>query len=470
MSTKFELLVDGARFGGWKSIRVTRGLERATADFDLTVSEWRFAQSTGASDADKSGSAVPEDWQILPGSECEVYVDDELLLTGYTDAYRPSFGADAHDVQLTGRSKTADFVDSSVTLDGGQLTGMTVLEIAKLLAEPFGIEVIAETTSDAKVGDTDLQLEPEPEVQCQPSETCFDLVERLARLQELLITDNPEGQLVLTRAGSLRAFDGLVQGDNVLTGTANLDDAKRFSDYIVKAQRPGNRTHDKKWAQGNDPWADFNRSDDADEIRTSWRDWRLRLLHANAQRDAERDALRRAAAPRDGDDEEDEDGAVDTGTGGGTDTETDRGADVINQIVGTAKDPGVSRYRPKVIVAEAQADDGAAQKRADWEMRRRIAKATEATISVVGWRQSNGELWRPNMMVSVDAPWLSLDRELLISAVEYSYGNDGEVATLTLTLPDAFLPEKWRKSKKKKGGKGGGKGKAGAAAAWADFQ
>jgi prophage tail gpP-like protein len=112
-----------------------------------------------------------------------------------------------------------------------------------------------------------------------------------------------------------------------------------------------------------------------------------------------------------------------------------------------------------VIVAEAQSDDGLSEKRADWEVRRRIAEGTKATITINGWKQADGgELWQTNQMVPVEAPWLGkLDRELVISEITYSYDEGGEKTTLQLTLPDAFLPDKKRKTKKAKAaGAGGG--------------
>ena len=87
-------------------MRVTRGLTRATSDFDLSVSErWGLR-----------GSA----WQILPGAACEVRYGETVLLTGWVDAYKPSYDATSHNISLSGRSKTCDFVDSSVLVDGGQ--------------------------------------------------------------------------------------------------------------------------------------------------------------------------------------------------------------------------------------------------------------------------------------------------------------------------------------------------------------
>jgi prophage tail gpP-like protein len=130
----------------------------------------------------------------------------------------------------------------------------------------------------------------------------------------------------------------------------------------------------------------------------------------------------------------------------------------LTQVVGTVTDPGVRRYRPLVIVAEAQADDGGAMQRAEWEMRRRRANGTKATITINGWRQEDGRLWSQNELIEVTAPWLGLDeRELIISQVQFSSDDSGELTELSLTLPDAFLPDPKRKGKK--AGEGGSKGK-----------
>src|SRR5580704_11297003 len=138
----FELRVGGEIYSGWKSLRVTRGLERATADFALRVSEkWPI---------------LGEAWQIMPGSTCEIYLDDELVLTGYVDAYRPKYSPTSHDIECTGRSRTCDFVDSSITDTDGQFKGLTPGELARMLAAPFDIEVVA-----------DYEGEPIPDAQQQ---------------------------------------------------------------------------------------------------------------------------------------------------------------------------------------------------------------------------------------------------------------------------------------------------------------
>jgi prophage tail gpP-like protein len=287
-----------------------------------------------------------------------------------------------------------------VLVDGGQFTGMTVGQIATELAKPFNLEVVVETDGP-----------PEPEVQVQQGETCFALVERLSRLQELLVTDDAEGRLVLCRAGSRQAAAALHHGRNIKSASADLDNSQRFSEYIVKAQRPGNN---KRAADDaiSDPWGNV------DPVLT-----RLRNIPNVSERYRQRMTLLRRG-------------------GGKTNPKT------LTQIGAAVRDEGVTRYRPHLIVAEAQADDAHAQKRAEWEMRRRLARAIRATIQVNGWRQQDGRLWTTNEMVDVTAPWLALDRELIIAQVQYSFDDGGEMTGLELTLPDAFLPEPKRKGKR----------------------
>jgi len=472
-SDDVTLLIQGKQYGGWKEVRVTRGMERACADFTLTVSE-RYP-------------AMPQPWRISPGDACEVHIGNDVVITGWVDAFRPSFSATEHTVQVTGRSKTCDFVDSSINVDGGQFNGQTLLEIAKSLAQPYKLDIITQVGSGGSVADTSGGDDPTDEcsdAQVQQSETCFQMVERLARLQEFLLTDDEQGRLVLCHPGDNKASTALVQGRNVLQANADLDQSKRFQLYVVKGQRPGNKTRDASWAKrsGNDPWGDVGKplppqpstpgQHAADPV-------------AAATREAERAAWfaehwmprlpGRAVVPHDdsGDppdgEEEDTSGDDGAGTGGGHDTATNRGAKVLTQVLGSATDTGINRYRVHVIMAEAAADDMDAAQRADWEMRRRIAKGLKATLTVIGWRQRDGRLWKINEMVQIKADWLGLDQELVISQVEFELGTAGKVTRLETTLPDAFLPERIKRKRQNKGHGRKGKHKGtGGGAAWGD--
>lgn len=107
---------------------------------------------------------------------------------------------------------------------------------------------------------------------------------------------------------------------------------------------------------------------------------------------------------------------------------------------GSAIDEGVKRYRPLIIIAEGSIDSAIAQKRAEWEAAVRAARATSAEVTVKGWLDSAGELWRENRVVKCLIPEIGISGDMLIKEVSYSLSNEeGENTTLVLVRPDAYL-------------------------------
>ena len=109
-------------------------------------------------------------------------------------------------------------------------------------------------------------------------------------------------------------------------------------------------------------------------------------------------------------------------------------------VRGAASDPGVTRYRPLVLPAEDAADAQAATERANWEAAIRRARAQRTTITVVGWTDGAGELWRPNTKVRHQDPWDGAT-EYLIASVQYGLSEAGTVTRLDLVPPDSYLSE-----------------------------
>ena len=215
MTEAVSLVVDGQSYLGWERLEITRSLENMAAGFALEVSErW-------------TGQALP--WQIKPGQACRLEINGSPLITGYIDKYEPSISATSHTVRVSGRSKTADLIDCSAVVPGGQFAQTSLAQLARALAAPFGVAVDIQTKAD----------EPFPDIQIEPGETVFECLDKLARQRGVLLTDGPDGSLVITRPGSARASGALVEAENILTASATLDMSKRFSIYIGKAQMPG---------------------------------------------------------------------------------------------------------------------------------------------------------------------------------------------------------------------------------------
>lgn len=211
-----RLRVNGRDYGGWKTIRVTRGIECIAGSFDLTVSDrWLEAELA---------------WPIREEDECSVLLDGEVVLTGYVDRRTHQLSADDRSLSVAGRDRTGDLVDCSAVLGQWEWIDADLLVLAKKLCEPFGIPVrVAAGVPLKKV--TRLTVDP--------GDSAFDALERACRIAGVLPVSDGRGGLVLSRPGSARATSGIVEGRNLKAGTVEYDAASRFRRYIVMGQQPG---------------------------------------------------------------------------------------------------------------------------------------------------------------------------------------------------------------------------------------
>ncbi|GGJ14264.1 phage baseplate assembly protein [Neoroseomonas lacus] len=213
MTDAVELLIGGSIYAGWTEFRVTRSMDRAAGDFDLTVSE-RWPGRTEA-------------WRILPFAETEIRLGGDPVLKGYVDVVEPETDAKTHRVRIRGRSRTCDLVDCTPELRGTEFRGSTLPAIARALAQPFGIDVVTEAPDGAPFG-----VEAK-----EKTDTAWATIERLGRLRGVICHDDEQGRLVLTRAGERRAAGSLELGRNLLAASARIDVSKRFSRYVSMTQR-----------------------------------------------------------------------------------------------------------------------------------------------------------------------------------------------------------------------------------------
>lgn len=141
-----------------------------------------------------------------------------------------------------------------------------------------------------------------------------------------------------------------------------------------------------------------------------------------------------------------------TGQRSGTDSDHGKKASEVQAAV---TDPRAARKRVLLIHESGQMTPELAEARANWERGNRMGKALTLNYKVQGWRQSNGALWLPNMVVRIVDPLIGIDRDMLISEIEYSL-DAGTIANITVAPPDAFDPEPkdpHSTRKLKKGGK-----------------
>jgi prophage tail gpP-like protein len=358
------LKVNGKSYSGWKSVRITRGIEAICGGFELGVSD-RWA-----------GQQVP--WPILEEDECEIAVDGQTIITGYVDRRSISLSSDEHSLRVSGRDKAGALIDNSAVLKVWEFNSISLLTLAKRLADPFGVSVAlapglhpasisaAEGKSGGKVsgagkdGATSVG-EPPKKFTIDPGESAFEVLERACRMVGVLPVSDGAGGILLTRAGSARAATALVEGQNILAISADYDASSRYRRYIVAAQQHG--------------------TDEA-----------YGAIAAAVRAEAVDSEVRRAGR--------------------------------------------VLYVRP-----EAGTSAGLARTRAQWEAKVRASRGDAVTVTVPGWKQANGQLWPVNALAQLKSPTIGMDADLLITQAIYTIDDGGEVTQLSLKRRDAFIPE-----------------------------
>jgi prophage tail gpP-like protein len=221
------ITVGDTTVSGWKSVRISAGIERCPRDFDVTATE-----------------VFPGVDKIVmrPGDECSVFLGKDRVLTGFVNRYSASIEPTGHTVSVSGRGACQDVVDCAAHWQGQQIVSTSVLKVAQDLCEPLGITVRGASGPPVGKPGADRASRIIPYMVLMLGETVWTIIERMCRLSGLLVFEDADGALVLVEgptadpdaAGSLDvAGTGFAEGVNVKSASLALSDDQRFSPYEV---------------------------------------------------------------------------------------------------------------------------------------------------------------------------------------------------------------------------------------------
>ena len=210
-----KMKIDGRLYEGWTDLRATRGIDRCASDFHLIVSERWPGQAEG--------------WPLRPFAECQILFDADEVITGYVDGLQAQLDATTRSIRVMGRSKTSDLIDCNALIQGGEFRDSEFAAICRAVAAPFGIEVV----DQASVGRVVIPTEA-----ADQTEKCFAFLERLARQASVLLTDDPQGRLVICRTAEATCSSTIEEGRNVLSAAITMKTEHRYDRYIVRGQLP----------------------------------------------------------------------------------------------------------------------------------------------------------------------------------------------------------------------------------------
>jgi prophage tail gpP-like protein len=206
------VLVNGQRYTAFMRAQVRAGFNEAARAFELTVA----AEPNGAVTA-----AI-----FRAGTPVSVYATDTLLMQGFVDQYRPHLAAHDASIVVTGRSKSADLIDSDADHPTGFFQNKDPQQIGAELAQEYG----ATFKTDQTLTKLDQYL-------ITPGETIFRAVEKMTRKQGMTLAGTAEGDINITAPKGQRHAGGLFEGRNILVGNADHNWSNRHSKYSIKGQR-----------------------------------------------------------------------------------------------------------------------------------------------------------------------------------------------------------------------------------------
>lgn len=207
------LQIGSQRHTGWQEVRIRLSLDQIADSFELTLTE-RWSEA---------GQVRP----VTPGEACTVSVGDELVVTGYLDEVLPDYDATSHTIVANGRSKAGDLVDCSDV--DTRFDGRTLVQIARALAAPYGIEVI----------DTVNATKPFRAFALEDGQPIAEAIERAAQIRGARIVSDAEGRLVIVHAVQREIRTPLELGGNIRKGSGVFSDSDRFNEYVVEGQTGG---------------------------------------------------------------------------------------------------------------------------------------------------------------------------------------------------------------------------------------
>jgi len=216
------LSVNGTKFSAWTDFWLRR-------DYMGVASTFQFS-ATEAIDANTQF----QNWRIQPGDQCTITLAGILALTGHIDVRQGSYNKNEHGVLFAGRSNTADAVDSSANVKGSQFKGYTFQQVASAILQPTGVNLVIS-------GSPPGLDQPFPNFSVRLGETAFMAVERLARLRNLRLTDDANGNMVASYSGNNQA-----SGAQLVAGAGERQQLRheRCLGKIDEFERPGHPEQD----------------------------------------------------------------------------------------------------------------------------------------------------------------------------------------------------------------------------------
>lgn len=212
------LEVDSIPYEGFTSANVRLSLDSLAHDFRFTATAERanYLPFTG-------------------GESCRILINNEVVTTGFIEIVDVPYSAGSHTINIQGRSKTGDIVDS--TLDQLELNApITLKNCIQKVIEQLGSDItVTDQSGSEPFNESEDKLGP------SVGQNAFEFIVTLAKKRQVLLTTDKDGNILITRSESTSTNSSLLnqvngENNNIISARASYDHTNRFNKYLVKSQ------------------------------------------------------------------------------------------------------------------------------------------------------------------------------------------------------------------------------------------
>lgn len=217
-----KIEVAGVSYEGFEDATLTRRLDALSDSFSFSV-------------VLRAGGRLP----FRGGEACRVTVDDELALTGHVEVVTANGDSESYSATIEGRDRTGDLLDSTIgSMAPISGASVTMRKLCERVIDHLGLDLeVEDRARPAAFSVAEDVAAPEP------GEGAFAWLEKYSRKRGVLLTSNPEGNLVIARGEGVE-IDAEISnriGDpessnNVESYSVSYDSTGRFNLYRVLAQ------------------------------------------------------------------------------------------------------------------------------------------------------------------------------------------------------------------------------------------
>ena len=211
--------INGVEFTGFSDASVSLSFQRVANQFSITFT-----------------ANGPIEKPIRVNDKCIISIDGETVITGFVEKLQSNYSSSEHTINVQGRDKTADLVDSTIKTPIKINGTVSLIQLAQIVIKNIQSDI--QVTSEIDVP----SLKPSDIVAAKVGQGAFDFIEQYCRKRQIIATTDGLGDLVFTRANQQKVASVYLLNEiggtknNILSGNLSIDHSGRFNRYIIFSQ------------------------------------------------------------------------------------------------------------------------------------------------------------------------------------------------------------------------------------------